>query len=139
MEGTLISLSSGEPAGSDDLRSTAALAIGLTLLTFGSMITLVGVILSGICLVEHGAVCQGTGIGSIGFGMLAFGVPMVLIGIPLFMRGRQVLNTPTAPRLEARTTSVAPEGARAATECPHCGAPIAAGATVCDFCGGYLS
>ena len=133
-----VSASSGEPAGSDDMRSTAALAIGLTLLTFGAMITLVGVILSGICLAEGGAACGGGGIGSIGFGMLAFGVPMILIGIPLFMRGRKILNAPSTPRPEARTSPVEPEGARVATECPHCGAPIAAGAKVCDFCGGYL-
>jgi hypothetical protein len=120
------------------MRSTAALAIGLTLLTFGAMITLVGGILSGICLAERGSMCQGNGIGSIGFGMLAFGVPMILIGIPLFMRGRKILNAPTAPQPDARTSPVEPEGARAATECPHCGAPIAASATVCEFCGGYL-
>ena len=124
---------------------------GVTLLVFGVMFVFIGLILLGLCLPMGGLLCQDTGIGTIGTALFAIGAIPFILGVVLMRVGRKsdaakLAAQPAASLVdqvaadERRAALQMRESSPAAAEpvalkCPDCGAPITAGAKVCEFCG----
>lgn len=128
------------------------MAAGLTLTIFGVMMLMIGGMLSGLCLIANGIICEGTGIGTIGgwlflISLLLF-IPGMLILVPARRAHRAAMEARAAAnrargeaqaqayRLQLRRVGPEEEArGPVASLCPECGAPVKPGAPECEFCG----
>ena len=133
----------------------AARATGLFLIMMGLMGLMIGGIMSGLCLIANGIICEGTFVGTIGRWGLLLGLAGFLLGLLLFIPANKAHRAAQAVRraqLQERSTLAlqrAAEGERRlmraelgeeatgpiASKCPECGAPVEPGAKECDYCG----
>lgn len=118
--------------------------IGITLVVFGMILTLVGGFLQMLCLIGGGVICSGTMTGEFANTFLLLGLPPLVAGVVLwpFLSKREPRRRERFVPAAAGATPAGPSPAkrpagrtRVASDCPKCGGPVKPSQSECEWCG----